>query len=93
MDKISFARLATFISALSGRAIPSDDLREIDMLLSASGVGRCDPVVVNTLMQHIRSGSSKVEAIKAYRTLTGLGLKESKDAVEAYWPVMSEHAA
>lgn len=27
----------------------------------------------------------KIEAIKVYRQLTGLGLKESKDAVEKYW--------
>jgi hypothetical protein len=27
----------------------------------------------------------KIPAIKAYRLLTGAGLKESKDAVEKYW--------
>jgi ribosomal protein L7/L12 len=32
--------------------------------------------------EHIQAGN-KIEAIKAYREITGLGLKEAKDAVEA----------
>lgn len=28
----------------------------------------------------------KIDAIKAYRVITGQGLKESKDAVEAFLP-------
>jgi ribosomal protein L7/L12 len=93
MDKIKFAQLASMLSVIAGRSFSAEDLREIDVLISNAGVGRSDPFVVNTLMQHVRSGASKIEAIKAYRTLTGLGLRESKDAVEANWPALSEHAA
>ena len=30
-------------------------------------------------------GGERISAIKAYRVLTGAGLKESKEAVEQYW--------
>jgi ribosomal protein L7/L12 len=93
MDKLSFARLTSIITAVAGRNLSTEDLREIDILLTHCGVGRADPAVVNTLMSHVRSGASKIDAIRAYRALTGLPLKESKDAVEAYWPALSEHAA
>ena len=37
----------------------------------------------NTLLASVRKGE-KVNAIKAYRSLTGSGLKEAKDAVETH---------
>jgi len=36
------------------------------------------------MMQHIRDGE-KIQAIKQHRIITGLGLKDSKDAVDAVW--------
>ncbi len=38
-------------------------------------------------------GSAKVQVIKAVRTITGLGLKEAKDAVEGAPSVIKEGAA
>ena len=35
------------------------------------------------IQQHLANGQM-IQAIKAYRLATGLGLKESKDAMEAY---------
>jgi ribosomal protein L7/L12 len=35
----------------------------------------------------------KIEAIKAYRTLTGMGLKESKDAIESVMGRFTQRAA
>ena len=92
MDKIDFARLVSVIGTFMNRQLSYEELRELDATVSVSSV-RSDPFVVNTLMKHMRSGESKIEAIKAYRALTGMPLKESKDAVEAYWPSLSEHAA
>ena len=40
---------------------------------------------VDNLLMLMNEGTRKIEAIKAYRILTGAGLKESKDAVEKYW--------
>lgn len=39
-------------------------------------------VQINAISDALRGGN-KIEAIKLYREATGLGLKESKDAVEA----------
>lgn len=41
------------------------------------------------LKQMVSTASGKIEAIKTYREMTGMGLKEAKDAVEAirtHWP-------
>lgn len=40
---------------------------------------------VDNLMKLMVNKELKIEAIKAYRTLTNAGLKEAKDAVERYW--------
>ena len=93
MDRVNFARLASVLSTIAGRSLSEEELRELDIFISHCGLGRCDPDVVNTLMQRMRRGDSKIEAIKAYRSLTGLGLVESKNAVERHWPALSEHAS
>jgi len=46
---------------------------------------KADIQLVDVLMQLMMEGQRKIEAIKVHRQLTGLGLKESKDAVEKYW--------
>ena len=51
---------------------------ELDHMLSTANPGITDEVD-----DHLRAGR-KVSAIKAYRESTGAGLKEAKDAVEAY---------
>lgn len=50
--------------------------------------------LVDELLKHMQAGNGKIMAIKAYRTLTGVGLREAKDAVERYWvaPVKVEPA-
>jgi ribosomal protein L7/L12 len=37
------------------------------------------------LMKFMAQGTQKIEAIRLHRQITGWGLKESKDAVEAVW--------
>lgn len=59
-----------------------DDLTEINV--EPVPVPYADATIVNELLKAMKDGR-KIEAIKAYRSLTGLGLKESKDAVEAQW--------
>jgi ribosomal protein L7/L12 len=46
---------------------------------------KADPNLIKSLLWAIKDGR-KIEAIKCHRMLTGYGLKESKDAIEAYWP-------
>ena len=85
MDKIDFARLASFFTHCAGRALSYDELRDLDALLSITPQGKVHAGSVNMLMQHMRDGKSKIEAIKEYRSLTGASLKDAKEAVEAYW--------
>lgn len=94
MDKIDFARLTSFFTHCAGRMFSYDELRDLDALLSVTPQGRAHPGSVNMLLQHMRDGRSKIEAIKEYRQLTGAPLKDAKDAVEAYWkPALDERAA
>lgn len=58
--------------------------QQVELLLGRQGFG--NSVYQSTsdveIEQLLRQGS-KIEAIKAYRARTGVGLKEAKDAVEA----------
>lgn len=48
-----------------------------------AGVVSCE--AVDDLLRNIGVEGKKIEAIKAYRMLTGADLRTSKDAVEKYW--------
>lgn len=50
---------------------------------SMGAVGIGDPVVMEEVARLVRSGN-KIEAIKRYREATGLGLAESKAAIDAF---------
>jgi Ribosomal protein L7/L12 C-terminal domain len=90
LDKIKFAQLIAYISNIVSRqSIDStdismlDDLIDIEVPTQVANIVKCSDV--DQLMALMNEGTRKIEAIKAYRTLTGAGLKESKDAVEKYW--------
>ncbi|MFC7220995.1 ribosomal protein L7/L12 [Streptomyces polyrhachis] len=55
--------------------------RKMDLLLGHLGVEEPRIPGMERVHELIRQGR-KIEAIKAYRQLTGEGLKEAKDAVE-----------
>lgn len=88
LDKIKFARLVAFISSIS--TIGHDDIEELDRLIDIDvqpvPSGQIDPAAVDKLLFLMAKGTEKIEAIKQYRLMTGQGLKESKDAIERYWP-------
>lgn len=88
LDKIKFANLIAMISGFGAnldtyRIQDIDDT--IDFNIPEPVQGRADVAELNNLMSLMNEGAQKIGAIKSYRTLTGLGLKESKDAVEAHW--------
>lgn len=80
MEKIAFAQLTALIGSLSGKALDRGEIEHIEYLIRNGNGAALDDVHV--LMRAMADGR-KIEAIKAYRTLTGYGLKESNDAVEA----------
>jgi ribosomal protein L7/L12 len=89
LDKVRFATLIGFISRTAGVTFSISEIVEIDdiidMPIPEAQKVQADPVELNTLMGLMNEGALKIGAIKSYRTLTGMGLKESKDAVERYW--------
>lgn len=54
--------------------------RKLDLILGHLGVQQDDPEL-ERVVALVRDGQ-KIQAIKAYREVTGAGLKEAKDAVE-----------
>jgi ribosomal protein L7/L12 len=62
--------------------------QKLDTLLASLGLGAGGPMAAgdDPRMAEVRAlaaGGRKIEAIKVYREITGLGLKEAKDAVDA----------
>lgn len=91
LGKHDFARLIAKIQLYLSEEKPqltSFDVEDIDNIIDFDvpqpEVGKSDAAVVDAMLKAIADGR-KIDSIKAYRTLTGLGLKESKDAIEAYW--------
>lgn len=85
-------KFAAFISYLTAKCGHTFDTIECDSV--ASYVNALMPEnkyvecsTVDALLAAMGKEGQKIEAIKQYRTLTGAGLRESKDAVEKYWNV------
>ena len=87
LDKIKFASLIGFISCRYALTITPDDIYEMDAIIEFQipDLAKADVNTVERLMSLMYQNTQKIEAIKAFRDLTGAGLKESKDAVERYW--------
>lgn len=88
LDKIKFARLIGMVTSFAGRTLDSDEIEAFDYVcdvdvpvLPASRVPEKD---VNELLMQINSPDGFIPAIKAYRVLTGVGLREAKEAIERY---------
>jgi hypothetical protein len=80
--------------AAYGRFKPSDVARlrrleaKADLILKHLGLEYTDPATPGGLSEEVKAladdPAKKIAAIKLHREQTGLGLKEAKDAVEAY---------
>lgn len=90
-DPITFARLISEITGLRGRSLNRTEIESVAETVNSLAAGMGGDIV-DRLLAAMRNGQ-KINAIKEYRSLTGLGLKESKDAVELYWTYPSEHPA
>ncbi|QIS10185.1 ribosomal protein bL12 [Nocardia arthritidis] len=68
---------------------------KLDLIIKHLGIQDADAVVLNkssgsysvdlTEVGELMAQGKKIQAIKRYRELTGLGLKDAKDAVETRW--------
>jgi ribosomal protein L7/L12 len=87
LDKIRFAWLIAFVTK-HGATLSSYEIEDIDGMLEfevqsqpANKVACGD---VDELLRQLNKPDGFIPAIKAYRVLTGAGLKESKEAIERY---------
>ena len=86
-------QLVSMISAKSGQELDSFEIDRIESLVdTAINVATQNQAnnfvnakIIDSLLMFMKEGTRKIEAIKEYRSLTGLPLKEAKDAVEKYW--------
>lgn len=90
LDKIAFAKVVALVARIvQGGQIVGHDIDELDHLIDIPipepVKSYALPSEVDALLAAMNQPGKKIEAIKAYRSLTGAGLKESKDAVERYW--------
>ncbi|UAB99517.1 ribosomal protein L7/L12 [Dactylosporangium vinaceum] len=56
--------------------------RKVDLIMRHLGITEPEPEVHPLVLQELQAGR-KIQAIKVYRELTGTGLREAKDEVEA----------
>ena len=56
--------------------------KKVDVLLDHFGLGDQFRIPANDQIRQLLQDGHKIQAIKVYRELTGVGLKEAKDAVE-----------
>lgn len=87
LDKIAFANVVKYVMELRPENFfdPIDLDVLIDIAIPDQPPLYASPQFVNDLIAAMNKPGQKIAAIKAYRQLTGMGLKESKDAVERYW--------
>lgn len=90
LDKIKFATLCVLLQGWfdgEKRLLSRYDIEELDGLIDVEVPvpAPIHPSDIENLMQLMKEGTRKIEAIRLHRQMTGFGLKESKDAVERYW--------
>jgi ribosomal protein L7/L12 len=87
LSRIKFAKLIGNIERQHAVNMTENEIEDIDNLVDVDipePKNVVDPALVDKLLLEIGRGEGFIEAIKAYRTLTGAGLKEAKDAIEKY---------
>ena len=85
MDRIRFAQLIGWLCMRTGYTFNIDEVVDIDSALVFDIPDeKAKPADVDELLKQFSAIDGFIGAIKAYRTLTGEGLKEAKEAIERY---------
>lgn len=94
LDKIKFAEIISWFGHRMKSCMTADEIRwldkHIDIDVEPVATQYVDAEQINGLLQQIDSPTGFINAIKAYRSLTGCGLKESKEAIERYRRVSNQ---
>lgn len=82
IDAKKFAWLISMLSAYFNRSIDAQDIESIYNSIENMYVNKqINQISVISMFDHMLAGR-KIDAIKEHRSLTGMGLKESKDEIE-----------
>lgn len=96
VDKTIFTRAIRFLNTVNKQKVPYTDLAEVILHVASTDCNLLNEAVEKAgidsstlipsyiervVIKHVKDGK-KIQAIKEYRTQTGAGLKESKEAVE-----------
>ena len=90
LDKIKFARLIAMLASEYGY-IHEDFIQAVDNLIDVDAPEQAaEPICpknehIEALIKHMVEGTSKLDAIRYHRSVTGMALKESKEVVERHW--------
>lgn len=89
LDKIKFAKVIAFIVDANRSGFDDDAIETLDRMIDVNVPevkAKADCGDVDELLRCMITATDAgfIPAIKAYRVLTGAGLKESKEAVEKY---------
>ena len=84
-SKAKFAKIISIITSMVERELDEGEIERFDSFLAVETPFRAEPGAVNDILSAMLRGQ-KIEAIKAYRNLTGASLVDSKNAIEGYWP-------
>lgn len=83
MNMFKFAEFISYLTVISGHRIDLQFIEGIELRIKELVAPMAVPKVNLQPMFEAMRNSRKIDAIKAYRDLTGEGLKESKDAIES----------
>ena len=97
LDKIAFAKVLVYIAGIVQRNnLDSTDVEVLDNMIDIE-VNQTEKVYASAdsieRMLCAMQNDRRIEAIKEHRAMTGMGLKESKDVIEKYWPKKGYTAA
>lgn len=84
MDKYELAKLVSMVSVWTGRQLDHGEISDLESFYKVPEQ-KINSSNLQDFMKLMHEGNQKIEAIKAYRTFTGEGLREAKEAVDKYW--------
>ncbi len=92
IEKMSVLDLAELVKVLEGKFGVSASAPAMMMAAPAAGGAAAAEEKSSFTVELTSAGESKINVIKAVRELTGLGLKEAKDIVDAAPKAVKENA-
>jgi Ribosomal protein L7/L12 C-terminal domain len=90
--KLQLANVVSWAAGTFGRSLMPGEITRLDQILTDNAPDQPNLPLIShrqmlAMFEYMATGR-KIEAIKEYRTLTGVGLKEAKDAVEVLTSVV-----